>query len=59
MGALSTPVLPQFNFHRRTGLTPGYGVVLEDFGAGAVLVLRMGWAALTLTFQWPQATAED
>ena len=40
----------QFNFHKRTGLTPGFGVSREHYGKlGTVYILRLWWSALTLT----------
>lgn len=39
----------KINFHRRTGIKPGLGVTLDDFGSGVVYGLRMGWALLTVT----------
>ncbi len=41
----------QFNFHRRTGLRPGFGITLEKYsGTMRILVGRIGWSALTLTW---------
>lgn len=40
----------KFNFHRRTGLAPGFGISRNDYGIGAVYMLRLGWSATTLTF---------
>lgn len=42
--------LPQFNFHRRIGLKPGFGVYIDHYGAGTVLTLHIYWSALTLTW---------
>jgi len=41
----------QLNFHKRIGLSPGFGVSREYYGkAGTVYILRLWWSALTLTF---------
>ncbi len=40
----------QFNFHRKTGLKPGFGLSLHDYGVGKSLVLRVWWSAATLTW---------
>ena len=40
----------QFNFHKRTGLTPGLYPFYNNYGpAGKVYGLRLWWSALTLT----------
>lgn len=42
----------RIGFHRRIGLAPGWGLVVERYGvAGSILLLRLHWAALTLTWK--------
>lgn len=40
----------QINFHKRTGITPGFGMSRVYYGKiGTVYILRLWWSALTLT----------
>jgi hypothetical protein len=40
----------QVNWHKRTGLTPGFEMSREYYGKiGTVYILRLWWSALTLT----------
>ena len=43
----------QFNFHRKTGLKPGFSLSLHDYGVGKSLCLRVWWSAATLTWVSP------
>jgi len=41
----------QITFHKRTGISPGFGVSRHYYGkAGTVYLLRLWWSALCLTF---------
>jgi len=41
----------QITFHKRTGISPGFGVSREYYGkACTVYILRLWWSALCLTF---------
>jgi hypothetical protein len=44
----------QFNFHRRIGITPSFGITFTNYGIGGVLMLRLWWSALTLAFDIPK-----
>jgi len=37
------------NFHRRIGLKPGIGFIVERFSGGVVYGFRFGWSLLSLT----------
>ena len=45
---------PQFNFHKRIGMTPGFGVEWGNCGGAGVIVLRLWWSSLTFTFDIPK-----
>lgn len=40
-----------FNFHRKTGVAPGFGLSREDFGSHCVFIARLGWSAATITIK--------
>jgi hypothetical protein len=45
---------PQFNFHRRTGLTPSFGFEFVNWGPMGCVILRLWWSALTFAFDIPK-----
>jgi hypothetical protein len=44
----------QFNFHRRIGITPSFGITFTNYGIAGVLMLRLWWSAFTFTFDIPK-----
>lgn len=38
------------NWHARTGLTPGFALINEDFGCARTVGLRICWSAWTFTY---------
>jgi hypothetical protein len=40
----------QLNFHKKTGLTPGFNVFRSDYKTSVVYGLRLWWSLLTFTF---------
>lgn len=45
---------PQFNFHKRTGITPSFGITFNNWGRYGTLMLRLWWSAFTVTFAIPK-----
>lgn len=42
----------QFNYHRKTGITPGFSVSHHYYGADRrVFVVRIWWSAVTVAIQ--------
>jgi hypothetical protein len=44
----------QFNFHRRIGTDPSFGITFTNYGIAGVLMLRLWWSAFTFTFDIPK-----
>ena len=45
---------PQFNFHKRIGITPSFGITFSNYGIVGVLVLSLWWSAFTVMFAIPK-----
>jgi hypothetical protein len=46
----------QINFHKRTGIKPGFGFIRESYKLGQVFGIRLWWAALTISFSKVEAS---
>jgi len=43
-----------FNFHRRIGITPSFGVEFANYDSKGTVTLRLWWSAFTCTFDIPK-----